>query len=154
MDFAIRRRTLPPLMAQISRHFFYPTFFPLQLNPTLYLKRKHLVPVKNITIFPFDYLNPSLITNKKKLLVELHRLLYIVNLLQQACPLSQIRSDHIKLCNRILHSQKTNFKTDIFMKMSSNWPPTPHIPSALMVTLFTNPQSIGQIWFFDALASH
>ena len=76
--------------------------------------------VVNITIFPFDYLNPSLITNKKKLLVELHRLLYIVNLLQQACPLSQIRSDHIKLCNRILHSQKTNFKTDIFMKMSSN----------------------------------
>ena len=97
---------LPPPNSMNFQTLFYPTFFPLQLNPTLYLKRKHLVPVKNITIFPFDYLNPSLITNKKKLLVELHRLLYIVNLLQQACPLSQIRSDHIKLCNRILHSQK------------------------------------------------
>ena len=49
MVFAIRRRTLPPLMAQIFIHLFTPPFFLLQLNLT-YMKRiLHLVSVKNVT---------------------------------------------------------------------------------------------------------
>ena len=61
MVFSIRRQTPrpPPLMVIISRHFL-PHFCLLQLNPT-YIKRiLHLVSVKNIIHFHFDYLNPSL----------------------------------------------------------------------------------------------
>ena len=54
MVFAIRRRTLPPLMAQIFIHLFTPPFFLLQLNPT-YMKRiLHFVPLKNI-VFKSSY---------------------------------------------------------------------------------------------------
>ena len=56
MAFAIRRRIPsppPPLMAQISRHF-YPTFFLLQLNPTCMNQILHLVSVRNI-VFKSSY---------------------------------------------------------------------------------------------------
>merc|ERR1712155_130235 len=46
MAFAIRRPTPPPPNGKISRNFFYPTFFLLQLNPT-YMKR--ILHFKNIT---------------------------------------------------------------------------------------------------------
>ena len=48
MGFAIRCRTPPPppLMAQISIHFFTP-FFLLQLNPTY---KKRILHFKNITL--------------------------------------------------------------------------------------------------------
>ena len=49
MDLPLAVGPSLPLMAQISRHFFYPTFFLLKLNPT-YMKRiLHLVSVKKIT---------------------------------------------------------------------------------------------------------
>ena len=46
MAFAIRGPTPPPLNGKISRHFFTPTFFLLQLNPT---NMKRILHFKNIT---------------------------------------------------------------------------------------------------------
>ena len=45
MAIATRRRTPPPLMAQISRHFL-PHFFLLQLNPTYIETDFTLGPIK------------------------------------------------------------------------------------------------------------
>ena len=43
----------PPLMALLATHFFYPTLFLLQLNPT-YMKRiLYLVPLRNIVLSLF-----------------------------------------------------------------------------------------------------